>query len=88
VKYAFIKEQKTHAIRLLCDVLKVSRSGYYDWYRRGLSKRDCDNQQVLAKIRALHAQHKGRYGSPRIQAALLQQGEQETKGRVASKTGQ
>lgn len=82
MKYAFIKAEQHHSVRRLCDVLGVSHSGYYDWCKRDVSNRAADNEQLLTKIKALHTQHKGRYGSPRIHAALLRQGERVSKGRV------
>jgi len=82
VKYALIKKDNHHPVRRLCHVLGVSYSGYYDWLHRCPAKRDHVNAQLLTKIKVLHAQHKGRYGSPRIHAALLRQGEHVSKGRV------
>lgn len=35
VKFAFIRDRKASSpVEVLCDVLKVSRSGYYAWARR------------------------------------------------------
>lgn len=82
MKYAFIKNEHNHSVRRLCDVLGVSPSGYYEWCQRDVSKREADNKLLLTKIKALHTQHKGRYGSPRIHAALLRQGERVSRGRV------
>jgi transposase InsO family protein len=67
---------------VLCDVLGVSRSGYYDWKLRKPSKRELANQQLLDKIRALHKTHRKRYGSPRMHAALVKDGERVSLGRV------
>jgi len=83
VKYAFIqKESIHHAINSLCRALSVSRSGYYDWRDRAPSPRDIANQQLLGKIIDLHRVHQQRYGSPRMHAALRQQGQPVSKGRV------
>lgn len=82
MKYAFIKEEQVHSIELMCEVLGVSRSGYYDWLDRHPSQRTLENRKLLGKIKALHTQHKGRYGSPRIHATLVQQGELVSRGRV------
>ena len=55
MKYAFIQQEKTHyPVCRLCDVLGVSRSGYYDWFQRVPSKRDEANTQLLTKIKALY----------------------------------
>lgn len=83
MKYAFIQQHaRRYPINRLCKALRVSRSGYYDWLVRAPSQRERDNQQLLGEIIALHQRHKQRYGSPRMHAALRQQGHQISRGRV------
>lgn len=82
MKYAFINEQRAYSVHRFCQVLGVSRSGYYDWLRRDDSRREVVNKHLLTQIKSLHTLHKGRYGSPRIHAALVHQGERVSKGRV------
>ena len=83
MKYAYIeKESPNHQTKLLCDVLGVSRSGFYDWRDRKPSKRALENKDLLHKLKTLHEVHKQRYGSPRMHAALEQQGVNVSKGRV------
>jgi len=67
---------------MLCEMLGVSRSGYYDWLDRKPSKRALENDRLLQKIKILHVTHKQRYGSPRMHAALEKQAEKVSKGRV------
>ena len=51
----------------MCELLNVSRSGYYAWRQRPVvSQREMANQQLLEKIQAAYAASEGRYGSPRI----------------------
>lgn len=50
----------------MCELLNVSRSGYYAWRTRPVSQREMANKALLEKIQAAHAASKGRYGSPRI----------------------
>ncbi|ATR19143.1 Transposase (plasmid) [Roseomonas mucosa] len=69
-------------IRTACRVLGVSSSGYYAWRARPDSARALANQQILTDIRRLHASHHGRYGSPRLQAALRAEGRLVSRGRV------
>jgi putative transposase len=38
----------------MCDLLKVSRSGYYDWLGRPPSKRSRKHTRILNKIKAIH----------------------------------
>lgn len=48
-----------------------------------MSARQLDNERLLNKIHAVHVRNKGRYGSPRIHAALKAQGEICSRKRVA-----
>ena len=71
MKYGFIREHsKQFPINLLCQVLGVSSSGYYDWLSRAPSKRDQENKLLDDKIRVIYMNNKQRYGSPRITRAL------------------
>ena len=83
MKYAFIQtNQKQHTIRLLCQSLGVSSSGYYYWRCRQVSQRERDNTVLLHKIRVIHQQYRERYGSPRIHEELLGEGVRVAKGRI------
>ena len=62
--------------------LRVSRSGFYDWLKRGISKRAVDDQQLTQRIRAIYQESRGTYGSPRIHQTLLRQGKKVGKKRV------
>jgi len=50
----------------MCELLNVSRSGYYAWRKRPVSQREMANKQLLAQIEAAYKASKGCYGSPRI----------------------
>jgi putative transposase len=84
VTYAFIA---THAgefpVNRMCAVLGVSPSGYYDWLKRPPSERQQANDKLLAAIRHEHEVSRQTYGSPRIHAALKQQGLPVGRNRVA-----
>jgi transposase InsO family protein len=58
----------------LCHTLKVSRSGFYAWQKRPASPKKLARQRLLEKIRQVHAQSRGIYGSPRVEAELAEQG--------------
>lgn len=84
MKYGFIKEQRNEfSISILCDVLGVSRSGYYDWLHDKPGKREIANRRLDVKIKAIFTQNKQRYGSPRITKALKAQNESCSDTRVA-----
>ena len=55
---------------MTCRVLRVSRSGYYDWLRRPPSARDLDDAYLLDTIIDVHAAARGTYGARRVHAEL------------------
>lgn len=80
----FIKEQrKQYPLRLVCELLQVSPSGYHKWLRRKLSSRAIENQQILEMIKFHYTKSKGTYGLPRIFAAMRSQGLKVNKKRIA-----
>ena len=58
----------------MCRVLGVSRSGYYAWLTREASATETRRAKLTEQVTQIHAQVKGRYGSPRIHAELRAQG--------------
>ncbi len=67
MRYGFIEHHREEfEVSLMCDILKVSRSGFYAWRKRPVSQREMANQLLLKKIKAAYAASGGRYGSPRI----------------------
>ena len=60
---------------LLCDIMQVSRSGYYSWRKRGKSSRQQERERLLPKVKTIHRQAKGTYGARRISEELIAQGE-------------
>jgi len=73
--YRFIDEHRDRwPVRLLCETLEVSPAGYYAWRQCPRSDRQQQRDALLVEIRAIHAQFKGRYGSPRIHAELVTRG--------------
>ena len=71
MKYAFIEDKKVYySICRLCEVLKVSRSGYYSWKLRKPSLQLLRKQQLLSDIERIYVASHRSYGSPRIQAQL------------------
>jgi putative transposase len=84
VKFIFIAAQKAfYAIAVLCDVLGVSRSGYYAWSRRPEPARARSDAQLKTQIAAAHLKSRSTYGSPRVHAELRGKGLRIGKKRVA-----
>ncbi|MGH2612604.1 MAG: IS3 family transposase, partial [Rhabdochlamydiaceae bacterium] len=57
-------------IEKMCQVLQVSKSGYYKWILRTPSKRAIINALLVEEIYRVYHASKGRYGSPRITREL------------------
>lgn len=85
MKFAFIKERLTgFPVDVSCDVLGVSRSGYYAWITRPASSVRARRREDLAEqIRQVHERNRKVYGSPRICRALRAQGESVCRNTVA-----
>ena len=67
MRYDFVEAHRGRwPVRLMCRVLEVSASGYYAWRKRPESARARANRVLLADLRRFHAEHHGRYGSPRM----------------------
>ena len=58
----------------MCQMLGVSRQGYYAWTKREPSQRDRDEPALKTKIKALFELPKKRYGVRRIHAELCRGG--------------
>ena len=84
MRYGFIREQHAwHSVEVLCDVLQVSRSGYYDWLDRSPCARRIEDQRLWPKIVRLHKRHREAYGAVRLSDELRDVGELCSKHRVA-----
>ena len=66
----------------LCQILNVSRSGFYAWACRPPSAHAHRDQQLRVLIRASHEASRRTYGSPRIHRDLQDQGHQVSRKRV------
>lgn len=84
MKYAWIDaHRKDYELADLCRALAISVSGYRAWKGGGTPERKrLTNAQMLALIRAIHAELKGAYGSPRITKELRDRGFPASKERV------
>ena len=89
MRYAFIAaHKKAYPVDLMCRVLDVSRTGYYDWLKRPDSLRKRDNLKLDVHLQALFRVHKGRYGSPRLTHELNENGVPCSENRVAKRMQQ
>jgi transposase InsO family protein len=84
VRFRWIQEQAGEfEVSIMCEVLQVSRSGYYAWVDRPASARVERQGRLIEQIRQSHQDSDGTYGSPRIHQDLLEQGNQVCVNTVA-----
>jgi transposase InsO family protein len=84
VKFAFIEEHLgAFPVDVSCQVLEVSRSGYYARLDRPVSARLRRREELAVKIGRIHEQNRKVYGSPRVYRALKVQGESVCENTVA-----
>ena len=84
MSYQIIETHREEGIvETLCGALEVSVSGYYAWRTRQPSQRRQEDAHLLTQIKAVYQAGRGLYGSPRIHAALRQQGVHCSRKRVA-----
>jgi len=85
--------QQQHAefkVRRMCQLLEVSRSGYYEWLSRPPRAQADGDQEVQNKIQRYFAQGRGTYGTRRLKHLLAQDGLQVSRrriGRVLAQAG-
>lgn len=79
MKYAWINEQRdSFPVSVMCQVLKVSKSGYYDWIDRPLSPRAQRHQRILESVAQVHADSHGIYGSWKVAEELAKRDDLES----------
>ena len=67
---------KAYPVTILCRVMQVSRSGFYDYLHRFNSGTDEDPKEaaLAARIHATFKEHRSKYGSRRILKQLKEEG--------------
>lgn len=84
MRYKYIREHREeYSVKRMCQILGVTRSGYYAWHPEKAGLRELENQVLVAQIHAEYKMSRKTYGSPRIQASLKRQGFQCGRHRVA-----
>jgi transposase InsO family protein len=69
-------EKAYFPIIFMCTFFKIPTSTYYDW-RAGIERREIEAHAeavIVEQIKAVHAESKGTYGSPRVTSALKKLG--------------
>lgn len=71
IRFQFIKEnQSKYDIKKVCKILKVCRSGFYEYLYRRKSNRVIENEALYEIIKEVFEEHKGRYGARQIGLVL------------------
>ena len=71
MKFAFIRTHTSeYPVTRMCEVLGVSKAGYYAWRTRPESRHARTDRCLKVKIRSLHRKSRRTYGSPRVHAEL------------------
>lgn len=84
MRYKYIREHREEfSIKHMCQILEVTRSGYYAWSPEQTGMRAVENQVLVEQIQAEFKMSRKTYGSPRIQASLQRQGVACGRHRVA-----
>jgi transposase InsO family protein len=83
--YPFIEAEKAGNgnVKKACELLEVSRSAYYQQRTDQPTAREQSDADLSEQIHQLHEKSKGRYGAPRIHAALRRTGRRHGRKRVA-----
>ena len=76
MRYQFIERQKkAYPMTVLCEVMEVSRSGYYDYVQRQTKRIQPPQEQALVyRVKAIHEETGGSYGSRRMAQQLQAEG--------------
>lgn len=72
-----------HAVDLLCELLTVSRSGFYKWKKPRPSRRAHADIALAAQVAQAHRGSRHTYGAPRVVRELRAQGVRTSKRRCA-----
>ena len=83
MKFAFIeKNRHLHKVSLLCELLDVSRSGYYAWRDRPVSLHRQHDMLLMKLIKELHQGYRRVYGAARLHQVLRQRGYSCSRRRI------
>ncbi len=75
MRYQYIREhRREYSVKRMCQLLGVTRSGYYAWQPEQVGPRELENQVLAEQIRKEYKISRQTYGSPRIWARLRGQG--------------
>jgi transposase InsO family protein len=84
MRYPFIdSHRQEYPVQMMCDILEVSRSGFYDWLGRAPSAQEQRRVLLGVEIRAAFEQSRQTYGSWRITRELADKGFVASRNTIA-----
>jgi putative transposase len=82
-RYAFVAVKKADfEVAMMCRLLGVSRSGFYEWVGRPTSARATRRMELTERIRTVFVDSGRTYGYRRVHAELVRMGVEVVDGRV------
>jgi transposase InsO family protein len=83
-RFRFVSDHRAdYPVKRLCQLVEVSRAGFYSWVGRPLSDRYLDDAWLSNDIFDIHQRSRGTYGSPRVAGQLHHNGRHHGTKRVA-----
>ena len=83
VEYAWMKaHQAEFEVKLMCKLLRVSRSAFYAFFHAEPSKRATEDEELVLQIQTIFKESRSTYGTRRIQMALFKQGWSISRRRI------
>jgi putative transposase len=83
-RFCFVEDHRdTYQVKRLCELVEVSRSGYYRWAGAAPSARAVADAELLEEIRQIHTESRCTYGAPRVHGQLRRRGRRVGCKRVA-----
>jgi transposase InsO family protein len=77
LRYDFVRqEKKAYPVTILCKVMEISRSRFYDYVHRLQGPDDPEETALKARISAIFKEHRSQYGSRRVLKQLKAEGHQ------------
>ena len=84
MRYKYIcAHRQEYSVKRMCQLLSVTRSGYYAWQPEKIGRRELENRVLVEQIHSEFKTSRRTYGSPRIQASLHRKGVACGRHRVA-----
>jgi putative transposase len=83
IKQLLEEDGSVWPLSVICEVLQVSRSGFYAWRKRGPGKRQEQRMKWIEQIQKSHEDSRFTYGSPRVTVDLKDRGVEICENTVA-----